>query len=256
MLEYTMPLTLLLTNDDGYDAPGLQVLIDALEGLGDIYVVAPLNQQSASSHSLTLRKRIGTRRIGDKRYTVDGTPTDCVLVAVDALLEKRPDLVISGINHGPNMGEDVTYSGTVAAAIEGTILGIRSIALSSLQRTVESVQVIGPIARTIVETAINLGIPGRCFLNVNIPNPEISPIKGVQVTKLGSRAYDNLLQEERDEEGNPGYIIGGEDEPVWKDEEGTDIAAVRKGYVSITPLHLDLTHYKSILEMERWRFDL
>ncbi|MFQ5510323.1 MAG: 5'/3'-nucleotidase SurE [Candidatus Krumholzibacteriia bacterium] len=251
-----MSLAILLTNDDGHDAAGLQVLVDAMEALGDISVVAPLNQQSASSHSLTLRKQIATRCLGDNRHTVDGTPTDCVLLAIEVLLDRKPDLVISGVNHGPNMGEDVTYSGTVAAAIEGTILGVPSIAFSSLQKSVSSTEEIGRVARTIVEAALKHGLPEGSLLNVNIPNPEISAIKGARVTRLGSRAYDNLLREQRDQTGEKGFVIGGEDEPVWKDEEGTDIAAIRSGYVSITPLHLDLTHYKSIVEMERWRFDL
>jgi 5'-nucleotidase len=245
---------LLLTNDDGYDARGLQVLIRALDGLGDIHVVAPASEQSASSHSLTLRRRIATDQVSDRHYKVKGTPTDSVLLGV-AILGRKPDLLVSGINHGPNMGEDVTYSGTVAAAFEGTILGVPSLALSSLQRSVASEDVIGRIARVVVEAALNLGIPTGCLLNVNIPNPEISPIKGVRITKLGSRAYDNLLQIHKSEEGGTHYTIGGED-PVWKKDDGTDIAAVRTGYVSITPLHLDLTHYKAVVEMERWRFAL
>ncbi len=250
-----MSLTILITNDDGYDARGLQVLIDAVADLGDVWVVAPASEQSASSHSLTLHKPIATAQLGERRYTLEGTPTDCVLIAVTAILKTRPDLVISGVNHGPNMGEDVTYSGTVAAAIEGTMLGIPSVALSCLQRTMANAQTIREITRTVINSTLDLGVPEGCLLNVNIPNPDVAPIKGVRITKLGSRAYDNLLQEAKDEEGRLCYTIGGE-EPVWKDEDGTDIAAVRTGYVSVTPLHLDLTHYKSIVEMERWRFNL
>jgi 5'-nucleotidase len=250
-----MSRVLLLTNDDGYDARGLQALIRALEPLGEIHVVAPASEQSASGHSLTLRRRIASEKIRDRHYKVHGTPTDSVLLGVSAILGRKPDLLISGINHGPNMGEDVTYSGTVAAAFEGTILGVPSLAISSLQRTVESDAVIGRIARVVVEAALNLGIPTGCLLNVNIPNPDISPVKGVRITKLGSRAYDNLLQIHTSEDGETEYTIGGQD-PVWKSDDGTDISAVRMGYVSVTPLHLDLTHYKSVVEMERWRFPL
>jgi 5'-nucleotidase len=153
------------------------------------------------------------------------------------------------------MGEDVTYSGTVAAAFEGTILGVPSLAISSLQRSVENEEVIGRVARAVVEAALDLGVPADCLLNVNIPDPDISPIKGVRITKLGSRAYDNLLMTEEGENGEISCTIGGDD-PVWKDDDGTDIAAVRNGYVSVTPLHLDLTHYKAVVEMERWRFPL
>jgi 5'-nucleotidase len=246
---------LLLTNDDGYQAPGIQLLIETLADLGDIFVSAPASEQSASSHSLTLRRKIAMTRVKKDHYTIEGTPTDSVLLGVNKLRDRRPDLLVSGINHGPNMGEDVTYSGTVAAAIEGTILGVPSLAISALQRSIESTEVIARIARVIVETALNLGIPGNCLLNVNIPNPDISPIKGVRITKLGSRAYDNLLKEEKGEDGEVYYTVRGDD-PVWKDDDGSDISAVRLGYVSVTPLQLDLTSYKAIVEMERWRFDL
>lgn len=246
---------LLLTNDDGYDAAGLQLLIEALAPLGEVFVSAPASEQSASSHSLTLRRKIPMRQVKKDHYMVDGTPTDSVLLGVNRLRGRGPDLIVSGINHGPNMGEDVTYSGTVAAAIEGTILGVPSLAISSLQRSVESGEIISRIAREIVETALELGVPANCLLNVNIPNPDVSPIKGVRITKLGSRAYDNLLKEERGEGGEMLYTIGGED-PVWKDDDGSDISAVRLGYVSVTPLQLDLTDYRAVVEMERWRFDL
>lgn len=247
--------TILITNDDGYDARGIQLLVRALHGLGEIYVVAPASEQSASSHSLSLRKNLITEQVSERHYKVHGTPTDSVLVGVNAIVPGKPDLLVSGINHGPNMGEDVTYSGTVSAAFEGTILGVPSLAMSSLQRTVEDEKVLGRIARVVVEAALELGLPEAGLLNVNIPNPAISPIKGVRITKLGSRAYDNLLREEKDENGHKYYRIGGDD-PVWKDDDGTDIAAVRSGFVSVTPLHLDLTHYKAVVEMERWRFEL
>jgi 5'-nucleotidase len=246
---------ILVTNDDGYDAHGIQVLVQALEDVGELYVVAPATQQSASSHSLTLRAEIRTERVKDRHYKVHGTPTDSVLLGVNGLLDERPDLIVSGINHGPNMGEDVTYSGTVAAAIEGTMLGIPSLALSSLQRTITNAEEIGKIARVVVMSALELGVPDECLLNVNIPDPEVAPITGVKITKLGSRAYENILEERRGEDGEVSYLVGG-DTPVWKEDHGTDIAAIRAGHVSITPLHLDLTHYKTIVEMERWRFPL
>lgn len=245
---------ILVTNDDGYDARGIQLLRKVLEDLGDVYVVAPASEQSASSHSLTVRQRIATYPVSEKHYKVGGTPTDSVLLGIQGILSRKPDLLVSGINHGPNMGEDVSYSGTVAAAIEGTLLGIPSVAISSLQRTVTNGE-IGRVARVVVDTALRLGIPKDCLLNVNIPDPDVSPIKGVRTTKLGSRAYDSLLTMEKGSAGETYYTVGGED-PVWKTEEGTDIAAIRMGYVSVTPLHLDTTHFKAIVEMEQWRFDL
>lgn len=250
-----MSTLILITNDDGYDARGIGVLARALDGVGEIWMVAPASEQSASSHSLTIRRPIETEKVKERHYKVAGTPTDCVVLGVNAFLSRIPDLIVSGINHGPNMGEDVSYSGTVAAAIEGTILGVPSLAISSLQRTIESEAEIGKIARAVVERALELGVPQSCLLNVNVPDPNIGPIESVKITKLGSRAYENILQESVGSNGENAYTIGG-DPPVWKEEDGTDIGAVRAGHVSITPLHLDLTHYKSIVEMERWRFAL
>jgi len=250
-----METTLLLTNDDGYEAAGLQLLIEALEGLGEIYVAAPLNEQSASSHSLSLRKKISCERVSDRHYKVGGTPTDSVLLGVHAIMQCKPSIIVSGINHGPNMGEDVTYSGTVAAAREGAMLGVPSVALSCLQRTISSRKELAHVARVVVEKALQLGMPKGTLLNVNIPNPDVAPIQGVKMTKLGSREYDNLLDVEEGEDGMKWYQIGGS-EPVWRDDDGSDIASVRMGYVSVTPLHLDPTDYKAIVDMERWRFDL
>jgi len=250
-----MAKVILISNDDGYDATGIRILWEALEPIGEVYVIAPSEEQSASSHSLTLRAKIRSEKVRDRHYRVSGTPTDCVLLGCSRLVGRRPDLIVSGINHGPNMGEDVTYSGTVAAAIEGTILGVPSLAISSLQRSIESTKEIGRIARTVVESALRLGVPEDCLLNVNIPDPRVAPIEGIRITKLGSRHYENLLTEEQDEDGSIYYTVGGE-EPVWKADDGSDISAVRKGYVSVTPLHLDLTHYKAVVEMEQWRFSL
>jgi 5'-nucleotidase len=250
-----MKRVLMLTNDDGFDARGLSVLEQVLTHLGDVFVVAPMVEQSGSSHSLTLGKHIVTEKIDDRHYKVDGTPTDCVLLGLQGLLKTKPDLLISGINHGPNMGEDVTYSGTVAAAIEGMILGIPSLAISSLQRNLEDGDEISRVARVIVEAALQRGLPDGSLLNVNIPNPSISPIRGVKITKLGSRAYENLLTEEKSEGSKRSYMIRGKD-PIWKDDDGTDIVAVHMGYVSVTPLHIDLTDYRTIVDMETWRFPL
>lgn len=248
-----MSARILICNDDGFDARGIHVLEEALAPLGEVIVVAPDVEQSASSHSLTIRRPIGIEEIDARHYRVSGTPTDCVVLATQVILERAPDLLVSGINHGPNMGEDVTYSGTVAAAFEGTILGIPSIAISALQRTVTD-EANARFARAVVEQALERGLPPDALLNVNIPDPGVSTIRGLRVTRLGSRAYENFIEPPGRRPLERFYTIGGES-PVWKEDDGTDIAAVRTGHVSITPLHLDLTHYDAMAEMERWGFD-
>ena len=245
---------ILISNDDGYDAPGIQVLIDALEPVGEVWVVAPDSEQSASSHSLTLRRPIDVHQVSAKHFRVAGTPTDCVVLAMQVLLDRKPDLVVSGINHGPNMGEDVHYSGTVAAAFEGAILGVPSVAISALQRSVADGATIGRMARTVVEKALESGLPRGSLLNVNIPDPEVGGIRGLRITQLGSRSYENFIDPARSGGLQPQYTIGGQ-APVWREDDGSDIAAVRMGYVSVTPLHFDLTDYKAIVDMERWRFE-
>jgi 5'-nucleotidase len=245
---------ILVTNDDGIEARGIRALEQALADWGRCFVVAPKAEQSASSHSLTLRSSIPVTEVDRDHFAVEGTPTDCVLLAIQGLMERPPDLLVSGINHGPNMGEDVSYSGTVAAAIEGTILGVPSVAISSLQRSMEDADAIARIARRVLETIWRHGLPRGTLLNVNIPDPAVAPIRGVRITKLGSRAYRNVIQRE-EAEGELRFRIGGED-PIWKDDNGTDIAAIRGGFVSITPLHLDLTDYPVMVDMQRWEFEL
>jgi 5'-nucleotidase len=248
-----MAKRILISNDDGFDARGIGVLERALQPLGDVFVVAPDTEQSASSHSLTVRRPIEVKRIDDRHYRVCGTPTDCVVLALQVILDRPPDLVVGGINHGPNMGEDVSYSGTVAVAFEGTMLGVPAIAISALQRDVADEETNGEIARRVVERALGHGLPAESILNVNIPNPAVAPIKGLRITKLGSRQYENFIEPGRGPLRSH-YTIGGQ-APVWRDDDGSDIAAVRMGYVSITPLHLDITNYKAVVEMERWRYE-
>lgn len=249
-----MDKLILISNDDGIDSAGIKVLEEALRPLGRVVVVAPANEQSGSSHSLTLRSPIETIQIDADHYRVRGTPTDCVLLATQVILDRCPDILVSGINHGPNMGEDVTYSGTVAAAFEGTILGIPSVAVSALQRSVEDAATNGRYARLVVEKVLESKLPENTLLNVNIPDPTVAPIQGIAITNLGSRHYENFIDREPSEGDKVFYTIGGSD-PVWKGDERTDIAAVRGGFVSITPLNLDMSDYKAIVEMERWRFE-
>jgi 5'-nucleotidase len=250
-----MPTRILISNDDGFDARGIQVLARALEPLGEVFVVAPDTEQSASSHSLTVRRPIEIKRVDERRFRVCGTPTDCVVLALQVILEGKPDVVVSGINHGPNMGEDVHYSGTVAAAFEGCILDVPAIAISALQRSVEDEEQNGRVARLVVESVLQHGLPEGALLNVNIPDPQQGPIQGVRVTRMGSRHYENFIEPAGKGGLRSHYTIGGE-APIWREDEGTDVAAVRGGYVSVTPLQADMTHYKAVVDMERWRFQL
>ena len=247
-------MVILITNDDGIQAPALRQLKSALADLGRVVIVAPDRDQSATSHALTLYRPFRIERPERDVYAVDGTPTDCVVVAMHGLIEETPSLVVSGINHGPNMGEDVFYSGTVAAAIEGALNGLPSLAVSLVAKRSDEVDWTEParVARTIVDAALHHGLAPKSLLNVNLPWRPSEPYRGVRVTKLGQRVYQDSLIEKKDPRGRPYYWIGG-DEPVWIEEDGTDFVAVSDGFVSVTPLMLDLTHHRARAEMEKWR---
>jgi len=247
-------MNFLITNDDGIFAPALQRLKEELSPLGRVVIVAPDRDQSATSHSLTLHRPFRIHRHGDDVYSVDGTPTDCVVTAWYGLLDEAPDIVISGINHGPNMGEDVFYSGTVAAAIEGTLQGAAAIATSLVTREasdfVEPARFIARLTRRVIEQ----GLPRRQLLNVNIPHRPWSDVRGVQITRLGSRVYRDTLVRKLDPRGRAYYWIGGED-PVWEGREGTDFQAVSDGWISVTPLRLDLTDERAVADMHSWNLE-
>lgn len=245
-------LRLLCTNDDGIHARGLQVLCEAAAELGRVEVVAPDRQQSASSHSLTLHRPLRSTEVERGRHTIDGTPTDCVLVAVNLLLEERPDFVLSGINHGPNMGEDVLYSGTVAAAMEGTILGIPAVALSFVGGDPERLPGYRDHVRRLLESLLfREDLPEETFFNVNIPDVPPEEVKGISVTTLGRRVYADTLTRRLDPRGREYYWIGG-GESRWTGREDSDFRAVRAGYISVTPLHLDLTDFELLTEVRSW----
>lgn len=249
------PLRLLCTNDDGVHARGLELLASVAGELGEAVVVAPDREQSAASHSLTLHRPLRATRAGEERYVIDGTPTDCVLVAVNELLDEAPEFVLSGVNHGPNMGEDVLYSGTVAAAMEGTILGIPSIAVSFAGRREERMREYGDRLRDLLETLVGREhFPEDTVFNVNLPDLRSSEVKGVRVTTLGRRVYSDSLTLNRDPHGREYYWIGG-GESHWSGGENSDFRAVRAGYISVTPLHMDLTNYRLIEEVEAWSLD-
>jgi 5'-nucleotidase len=250
-------MRLLCTNDDGILAQGLETLVRAAEPLGEVYVVAPDREQSATSHSLTLHHPVRPVARGDRRWQVDGTPTDCVLLAVEALLPERPDFVLSGVNHGQNMGEDVLYSSTVAAAMEGLMLGIPSVAFSfaygsdggtdraSIADHAESLT-------TLLRHLLTLpGLSRNTLLNVNVPAIPPDAVKGVRLTRLGRRVYSGSLTPLTDPYGRKFYWIGG-GSAEWTGEPDSDFQAVREGYISVTPLHLDLTHYDMLTASESW----
>ena len=249
-------MRILCTNDDGILAYGLECLVRAAREIGDVTIVAPDREQSATSHSLTLHHPLRPVARGPKRFQVDGTPTDCVMLAVEALMPERPDFVLSGINHGQNMGEDVLYSGTVAAAMEGLALGIPSIAISfaggdlraDVSRLDEQVEVLVPLLRYLTGLT---PFPADTLFNINLPPVAPSEQKGVRLTRLGRRVYSNSIQPMRDPWGREIYWIGG-GEISWQGSDDSDFQAIRDSCVSVTPLHLDVTHRDILDTRESW----
>lgn len=248
-------MLILCTNDDGYLATGLGVLAEAASAMGEVQVVAPDREQSATSHSLTMHHPLRARAVREGVHHVDGTPTDCVALAVGALLERRPDFVLSGINHGPNMGEDVLYSGTVAGAMEATILGIPAVAISYTGRDPEAIRSFIPLLRELLPRIVaRTEWPTETLLNVNLPAIDAAQVKGVRVTRLGRRVYTDSLTRALDPSGREYFWIGGGG-VQWSAGEGTDFHAVNAGYVSVTPLHLDLTNHSLLHDVAAWGLD-
>ncbi len=253
-------MRLLCTNDDGILAHGLECLVRAASSLGEVTVVAPDREQSATSHSLTLHHPIRAVPRGERRYQVDGTPTDCVMLAVEALMPERSDFVLSGINHGHNMGEDVLYSGTVAAAMEGVTLGIPGIAISfaggELQADPDLLSdQVEVVAKLLAHLTGLKNIPRDTLFNVNLPPLPAKEIKGVRLTRLGRRVYSDSLVRMKDPRGREIFWIGG-GSAAWSGAEDSDFRAVREGYISVTPLTLDLTHIRMLDEAPSWWMDL
>jgi 5'-nucleotidase len=242
---------ILLTNDDGFRALGIQTLREALSHLGKVMVVAPEREQSAASHALTLTSPLRINWIDDATIAVDGTPTDCVLLAMRGLLDRKPDILVSGINHGPNLGDDVTYSGTVAAAFEGTLLDLPSVAISVNAWQDCDFRAAAAFAPRIVEAVMGHGLPEGALLNVNVPSAAAGAVKGVKITKLGKRLYRDAVVRQTDPRGRDYYWIGGK-APIWYPGEETDFEAVDHGMISVTPLHLDLTDYESMDAVRSW----
>ncbi|MEO7218610.1 MAG: 5'/3'-nucleotidase SurE [Gemmatimonadaceae bacterium] len=248
-------MNILCSNDDGIFAAGLDVLVRAASQLGDVTVVAPDREQSATSHSLTMHRPLRPVQISECRHQVDGTPTDCVMLAIEGLMKVRPDWVMSGINHGMNMGEDVLYSGTVAAAMEGLALGVPSIALSfaggAMRSDAEKLEEHLPVVADLLRNLTTLDVPRTTLFNVNLPPVFGSDIKGVKLTRLGRRQYTNSIRPMSDPWGRPMYWIGA-GSMSWTGGEDSDYRAVTDGYISVTPLHLDLTNGAMFDSAESW----
>src|SRR5262245_22644920 len=242
---------ILISNDDGIHSDGLQALADAVAAHGRVVVVAPDREQSAVSHSLTLHRPLRIDQIAPDRYTVDGTPTDCVNLAINGILRERPALVVSGINKGANLGDDVTYSGTVSAAMEGTLLGAPSIAVSQIGRGPYDFTVAAAFTGELVGRVLAQPLPADTLLNVNVPQfLDGEQPRGVELTRMGKRRYGDAIIEKVDPRGRKYYWIGGE-ELAFVEEEGTDFHAVSRGCISVTPIHLDLTNYASFEALRR-----
>jgi len=235
----------LVSNDDGIHSEGIVSLARALEEVAEVWVVAPDGEQSAVSHSLTMNRPLRWKRrksLGPRFFSVDGTPTDCVLLAVSKILPERPQLIVSGINKGENLGEDITYSGTVSAAIEGTILGIPSFAISLVARDHFIFTHAACFAVRLAKNILRQGLPRNTFLNVNVPGG--SKPRSYKITRMGKRIYGEAVQRKIDGRGKEYYIIGGKD-LGYAETEDSDFKAIAENYVSITPLHLDWTNYAS-----------
>lgn len=244
-------MKILLSNDDGYHAAGLAALARRLGALADTVIVAPDRNQSGSSHSLTLDNPLRVGRTDDGVYFVNGTPTDCVHVAITGLLPDEPDMVVSGVNHGANLGDDVLYSGTVAAAVEGRFLGLPAIAVSLVGDDLEYLDTAAQAAAVLVEKLQAEPLPADTILNVNVPGRKFDDLAGYQSTRLGFRHRAEPIVPQTDPKGRTVYWVG----PAGVGQDagpGTDFHAVQNGYVSVTPLQVDLTHHDSIHTLAQW----
>ena len=242
---------ILVSNDDGYTAPGIEALVHALRDLAEISVVAPEVNHSGASNSLTLSRPLAVRKAPNGFTYVNGTPSDCVHVALTGLLDRRPDLIVSGINNGANLGDDTLYSGTVAAAAEGYLFGIPSIAFSLVSKAWSNLDAAAQQARAIVAHQLTQPLTGATLLNVNIPDLPLDKILGIQATRLGKRHPSQPVMPTTTPSGETVYWIGPSG-AAQDDSEGTDFYALQRGYVSVTPLRLDLTQQTQVSHVAQW----
>lgn len=244
-------MKILVSNDDGVHSLGIRALAEEMSTIGDVIVVAPERNRSGASNSLTLTRPLRIKQLDNGYYSVEGTPTDCVHLALTGFLEPNADMVVSGINDGANLGDDILYSGTVAAAMEGRYLGLPAIAFSMVGDNIQHYDTAATIARQLVmKMRVNL-LPSQTILNVNIPDLPLNKIRGIEVTRLGTRHGAEPIIKEQDPRGRPIYWVG---PPSMAADAGpgTDFYAVSQNCVSITPLHLDMTHYKVFEQLSAW----
>lgn len=244
-------MRILISNDDGYFAPGIGALAEALQTLAAVTVVAPERDRSGASNSLTLDRPLSLRRLANGFYHVNGTPTDCVHLAVTGMLDELPDMVVSGINHGANMGDDTLYSGTVAAATEGYLLGVPAIAVSLAAKSATDFSAAARVAKELVERVQRQPFPHPVLLNVNVPDRPYEDIRGIRVTRLGKRHKAEPVIRSVTPRGETVYWVGAAG-GAQDAGEGTDFHAVESGYVSVTPLQIDLTHGAQIDPLRAW----
>ena len=244
-------MKILVSNDDGYLATGINVLAEALQKIADVVVVAPDRNRSAASHSLTLSDPLRVSKVGDNRYCVNGTPSDCVHLALTGFLEEEPDLVVSGINHGANLGDDVIYSGTVAAAMEGRFLGFPTIAVSLVGQKLKHFDTAGRVAAELVQRLGRHTLPKEFVLNVNVPDRPYAELTGMVVARLGFRHKAEPVVKSVDPHGRTIFWVG----PAGPGQDagaGTDFHALERGAVAITPLKVDLTRHEALPQLEEW----
>ena len=243
-------MAILLSNDDGVASEGLKALQETLASLDEVWVVAPDRDQSAVSHSLTLQRPLRMEQVAPRTFVVDGTPTDCINLAVNGILRERPRLVVSGINRGANLGDDITYSGTVSAAMEATLLGVPAVAVSLVTDSASDFAPAAAFTHRLAAAILDDHLPPDTLLNVNVPALPTEEIKGFALTRQGKRRYDDAVVERTDPRGKTYYWIGG-GPFAFVDGEGTDFSAVQQGLISVTPLHLDLTNYASLVHLRK-----
>jgi 5'-nucleotidase len=243
---------ILVSNDDGVYSDGIRTLAKQLKELGRVVVVAPDQQKSATSHSITLHRPLRVRKISTDVYSVDGTPTDCINLGINEIIKQLPDLIVSGINRGANLGDDAHYSGTVSAAVEGGILGVRAIAISVVARQRVAYKPAASFCTRLAKKVLKDGLPKGIILNVNVPNLPTSKIKGYQFTKQGKRNYGDIIVEKIDPRGQKYYWIGG-DETGFVDIPDSDCNVVAEGKISITPIRVNLTDASALKRLRQWK---
>ncbi len=248
-------MLILVSNDDGIFTDGIQTLANALRALGDVWVVAPDREQSATGHSLTLHRPLRVKRYkkDTNEFMVDGTPTDCVSLGANKLLPRKPDIIVSGINRGANLGDDVTYSGTVAAALEGALLGIPSIALSAIPTAHDEYfyEAAADFGAFLAQQVLKNGLPPGTLLNVNIPSETKMGERRCVISRMGKRLYSDVVEEKIDPRGRPYYWIGGPKVDSQVDP-GTDCEAASEGKIAVSPIHLDMTNYTFMSRLANW----